>query len=191
MRKLFIVLMLIGFTGCETLSPYVQDFNIVSVQDETKMGQMLQAEVAKEMQLVSTASQVNRVNAIGQRLAQALPQQIFQHKFYVVKDDTPNAFTIPGGTIYVHTGLLNLVKSDDELAGVMAHELGHAYERHPAKSVSRAYGLDYISQLLFKNQTSNFRKITLQIVKGGVLTNYSREDEREADELGFRIGLGH
>ena len=184
MSKNFLWLSLILFSGCAAVAPVVQNFNIISVEDEKKIGVEVRQEISKEMVIVNDPGMNNRVRSLGQRIVQALPRRDFDYQFYVVKEDSPNAFTIPGGAIYVHTGLLKFA-DDNELAGVLSHELGHAYARHPAKGLSRAYGVEYLTSLLFKGQPSGFQGIALQLAKGGVLLKYSREDEYQADELGY------
>lgn len=185
MKKNFILLSLLLFSGCAALEPLVQDFNIVSVADETLLGEKMSAEVAKQYPLANDSAQLQRVRVIGSRLVSALPKRDFNYEFYVVEDKTPNAFTIPGGKIYVHTGLLNFVANDAELAGVMGHEVGHAYDRHPAKSISREYGAQYLSQILFRNNKNALQTLSLQALKGGILTRYGREDELMADEIAY------
>lgn len=92
-----------------------------------------------------------------------------------------------GGHIYVHTGLIDFVGGPNELAGVLAHEIGHAYERHPTKSLSRAHGLDALAQMIFKNQEGQLKQMALGLAKGSFLTRYSREDELEADTIGYHL----
>ncbi len=188
--KLFSVLLTVSLgllSGCATVQPLIRDFNIVSLQDETALGQKMSAEVAASMPLVSDPALNQKVNAIGSRLVAALPSKPFDYHFYVVKDPSPNAFTIPGGRIYIHTGLLQFADDEEELAGVMAHEIGHAQRRHPAKGLSRTYGLDYLSGLLFKENKNQLQQMTLSFAKGTLLKSYGREDEREADEVGFYL----
>ncbi|MCM8774982.1 MAG: M48 family metallopeptidase, partial [Candidatus Omnitrophica bacterium] len=76
---------------------------------------------------------------------------------------------------------------EDELAGVIAHEIGHAYERHPTKSLSRAYGVSTLTGLIFRNDPGQIKKIALQLGTGGLLTKYGREDEREADDISYYL----
>ena len=191
MRRIFNQTMLPIFlgllAGCASLEPFVQDFNIISIPQEQQLGMQLEAEIAKEMTVVEDAQLSSRVQSVGKRLVAGLLWHDFDYRFHVVKDDTPNAFTIPGGVVYVHTGLLKLVDDDSELAGVIGHEIGHAYRRHPSKALSRAYGVQYLSKLLFKksDEQGKFRKLALDLAKGGVLSRYGRQDEYEADEAGF------
>lgn len=179
-------------SGCTTLEPYIQEFNIVSVQDEIKMGQMMQEQVAKEMQVLQDPSLEAKINRIGQNLLTGLPTRTLPYRFFVVNDATPNAFTIPGGAIYVHTGLIKFADNEAQIAGVMAHEIGHAYLRHPARSVSRAYGLQYLSQLIWNQSNTPAKKSAGSTVVGKLLettlmTRYGRSDEYQADDYGYYL----
>ncbi len=110
-----------------------------------------------------------------------------KYSIAVVKDDTVNAFALPAGYIFVNTGLLSYIKSDGELAGVLAHEIAHVDQRHSMKSISRTIGMSAILGLIV-NQSKEKRKE--QISKIGVVAinltqlGYSREAEYEADSYG-------
>lgn len=110
--------------------------------DESKQGEKAAADIAKDVKFVTDKAQVDRVNRIGQRLAAianstVIPAQYgndhlypFTWHFYVIKDKDVNAFSLPGGYVYVNSGLLDRVRSDDELAGVLGHEITHAAHHH-------------------------------------------------------------
>lgn len=94
-------------------------------------------------------------------------------------DETLNAFATPGGYIYVYTGLIKFLDSEDELAGVMGHEIAHAAQRHSTQQMTKAYGL----QIMLGVITGNTSPGTLeQIALGLASLNFSREHESEADE---------
>lgn len=173
--------------GCETLNTLLGDINIVSVEQEKEIGATVDQEIRKTLPVADDPVLTPRIRSIGRRLAAGLPLKEFDYQFFIVKDKTPNAFTIPGGKIYVHTGLIDLAQSDDEIAGVIGHEIGHAYKRHPGKSLTRAYGAEYLSQLIFKDPSNKLGQIALQYAKGGLLARYSRQDEYEADEVGYSL----
>ncbi len=177
---------LLLLTSCEYVSPLIQDANIISVADEVQAGKQMQPEIEKTMQVVNDPSLTNAVRTIGNRLTAALPSKDFDYQFYVVADDSPNAFTIPGGTIYVHTGLMKFVSDEHELAGVLAHEIGHAYERHPAKSMTRQIGLAQLANRIGAN-SGIIKQMALKIAGTGALNYYSRSDESEADRIGFEL----
>lgn len=190
MKKIILGIFCLAMPGCAYLEPMVQDFNVVSVAEEIQLGEQTAGEVRKQMQISPDPALNAKVTALGERLVQALPRRDFAYRFYVVNDKSPNAFTIPGGSIYVHTGLLEFAKSEVEVAGVMAHEIGHAYLRHPAKSISRQYGVQTLSQILFKGNAAaqgQVKKVAVQIAQNSILSRYGREDEFEADEVGFYI----
>lgn len=175
------------FSGCAYVGPVVQDFNIVSIPQEIEIGNQMAATVSRQMRVIETPSAVALVRSIGNRLILQLPSRELPYRFYVVDDKTPNAFTIPGGGIYVHTGLLSFVEDESQLAGVMAHELGHAAARHPARALSRQYGAQYLSSLIFPENRKQLQRIALDIAQTGVLMHYSRADELEADAIGFKL----
>ena len=182
----FVPIVFLFFAGCATLEPYVQDLNFISVTQERELSTQIETEIQKEM-VVVTDPEVNRyVQSIGEGLTAQLPRRDFDYRFRVVEDKTPNAFTIPGGAIYVHTGLLQMTDRN-ELAGVLGHEIGHAYARHPAKLISREYGVEYLSQLIFGKQQGKMRNIMLSLAKGGILSRYNQQDEYRADEIGFAL----
>jgi len=180
------LLVLSGCAHVEKVGTYVQDINLVSIEDEKSLGVQMSGQIDEEMKIVTDAAPNKRVNKIGQGLVSKLPEKEFEYKFYVIEDDSPNAFAIPGGSIYVHTGLLKFT-NDDELAGVLAHEIAHIQERHPTKNLTRAYGVEFISSLLLKDDSNQLKKIALDVSKGGILAKFSRDDESEADEIGYEL----
>ncbi|MCM8775502.1 MAG: M48 family metalloprotease, partial [Candidatus Omnitrophica bacterium] len=108
---------LILSAGCAYINPLIQDVNFISVPEEIQLSEQIAAEMTREMPLRQDPTLNAVVSSIGNRLAAVLPRRDFNYQFYVVQDPTPNAFTIPGGRIYIHRGLLNFVESEDELAG--------------------------------------------------------------------------
>lgn len=186
-RPYLSLFVLILFSGCAALQPFVSDINLISIQQEKELSSKIQSQIGTEMKLLQDASVTQKVRSIGEKLAKELPSREFDYQFYVVNDKTPNAFTVPGGAIYVHTGLVQFVDNEDQLAGVIAHEIGHAYERHPTKSMTRAYGFNYLKQLLLPENTQAIQNVAFNLAQGGILTKYGRDDEREADEIGFLL----
>ncbi|RNI26544.1 peptidase M48 [Rufibacter latericius] len=97
-----------------------------------------------------------------------------------------NAFATPGGHIYVFTGLIQYLDSEDELAGVLGHEIAHADQRHSIKQLQKQYGISVISRLILGNDSGNLERIFTQV--GGQLVGlkFSRDYEREADEFSVK-----
>ncbi|MFA6599562.1 MAG: M48 family metallopeptidase [Candidatus Omnitrophota bacterium] len=187
-RYVGILFVLSAMTGCASLGSYVRGVNLVPVSDEVQIGTQMNTEITKQMTILPASSpETVKVRSMGQKLVAALPTKEFDYQFDVVKDATPNAFTIPGAHIYVHTGLLSFVDNDDQLAGVIAHEIGHAYERHPAKAITRQYGVDFVSGLLFKENQNQVKTLALNLAKQGVLTKFGRSDETQSDEIAYEL----
>jgi hypothetical protein len=140
--------------------------------NEQKAGAEAAAEVAKEVHLSTDKSMIARVNTIGQKLAALADTTIipasfgndkvykFNYTFHVVDDPDVNAFSLPGGYIYVNSGLLALVRSDDELAGVLGHEITHAahhhafQEEHDDRTIQAAGLLAMIAAVLAESSQS-------------------------------------
>ncbi len=137
--------------------------------DDQRAGEEQKSEVAAALGLVRDAKVQTLVEAIGRRLLAHAPPRTFNYTFGVVDQWPPNAFTLPGGAVYVSRGLLVLSNSEDELANVLAHEIMHAAARHAAARQQVAGGMNPFAMVL----TSPI-----------FLAAYSRDQEREADRGG-------
>jgi len=126
------------FAACSTLT----------VQEEKKLGYQVQRQVREEYQFLREPIIVNYVRSIGQELVRAAPPSPFEFRFYVVEDEQINAFAIPGGAVYVHTGLITTAKNSGELAGVLAHEIGHVTARHVAQMYRRQRNTGFAANIV-------------------------------------------
>lgn len=126
------------------------------------------------------------VNSVGQRIVKNTERKDVQYKFYVLDTPDINAFALPGGYIYVTRGLLALVNSEAELAGVLAHEAGHIAARHSAERYSRgvltSIGAAALAVALDSSDASQALGLGSQLYT----MKYSRDQETEADMLGVR-----
>jgi len=184
----FVSLFLALFTsGCATTGGYLGDFNLVSVEEEKAIGLELQKEISSQKKITNDWKPNQKVNSIGKRLVSNLPRRDYDYEFFVIEDETPNAFAIPGGAIYVHTGLLDFVDDDHQVAGVLAHEIAHLSERHTAKNLTRIYGAQVLASMLIKDDTGVIKNMAVQMAAGGVLASFSRRDEEEADKVGYYL----
>ena len=120
-------------------------------------------------------------------MAQAAPPfNSLPWNFHVVQDDSINAFAIPGGHVYVNTGLIRNANNASQLAGVMAHEISHVLARHSTEQLSRQYGLSVIAGAVLGQDPGALSQIAAQIIAGGALARFSRDAEREADNIGIQ-----
>ena len=164
------------------------DFNLISIEEEWQLGQQLSQDVAKQVRLSNDPTLNNYVSAMGQKIVAQTPAPFNQlpWQFHVVEDPAINAFAIPGGHVYVNTGLIANADNAAELAGVMAHEISHVTARHSTEQMTRQYGLSILAGLVLGQNPGQLSQIAAQIVAGGALARFSREAEAEADELGIK-----
>ena len=112
----------------------------------------------------------------------------FAWQVKIIDDDkTLNAFAVPGGYLYVYTGLIKYLDSEDQLAGVMGHEIAHAAQRHSTQQMTKIYGIDAVRQILTGNQDADALS---QLALGLVSLKFSRKHESEADAYGVSYMCG-
>ncbi len=184
----YVLLLLLALTplGCATTGINAGDLNLVSLEEEWQLGQQTAAEVAKQVRLSRDATMNAYVNRIGQRIVAQTEMANLPWTFHVVDDDAINAFNIPGGHVYVNTGLIRAASSASELAGVMAHEITHGVSRHGTEQLSKQYGISALAGLALGNNPGVVEQIAAQVVAGGAIAKFSRGAEREADRYGIR-----
>jgi len=110
--------------------------SLISAQKERELGQEAASEVERTVGLVQDPALVGYVSEIGRRLVAHTSTPDAPYQFHVADDAEPNAFALPGGFVYVTRGLLALANMEDELAGVMGHEIGHVAARHSVRHCS-------------------------------------------------------
>jgi predicted Zn-dependent protease len=163
-----------------------------SAEVERKVGDD-QAKVIESTIGLDREPKVSRyVEAVGRRLAAQANRSDVEYRFYVVDMAAPNAFALPGGHVYVSRGLLALVNSEDELAGVMGHEIGHVEARHAIKRSQAAVAMAPVQIAagltgLAASIVSHSLAAEISNATQYALAPYSREQEREADRLGQEL----
>ncbi len=162
---------------------------LISEQDEVELGRNLHREISRRYQLTNTGQA--RVNLIGGRVARASRRPNMTYRFYVMRSDEINAFSIPGGYVYATTALLNLA-NDEELASVLSHEVAHIVARHSLKTYQQAQFFGGLADLVGSiagiagDQAGQLANMAARIAASPLLAAHNREEEREADFLGVR-----
>jgi predicted Zn-dependent protease len=162
---------------------------LLNERDEIKLGAQLHREVTKKYNLTNVG--LDRVDRVGQRCARASLRPGLPYRFHVIESKEINGFSLPGGHIYITTALLRLA-NDNELASVLAHEIGHVVARHSLKTLKQSQEYNDIAKSLGEltgvaGDTARDLGVALgQIVGAGLLTFHTRDEEREADFLGVR-----
>jgi predicted Zn-dependent protease len=179
----------IALAGCEQ-NPVTGRSQLILVSDEqaTEMGAQAYQQILSQSER-GTAAQQQRVEQIGRRIVQAAgaPATNESWTFNVIRNDTPNAFALPGGKVGVHTGMLDAVANDDQLAAVIAHEIAHVTARHSAERLSRQAltqaGVGVAGAGL---GSPTGAQLLAQAAQLGLILPFSRDQESEADRLGMR-----
>ena len=168
--------------------------NRYTLDQEVQLGRQAVAEVEKQLQLLPPDHPTCRfVNQLGQALAAKAPGYRFPYTFKVVREKSINAFALPGGPIYVHTGLIEAA-SESELAAVMGHEISHVVMRHSTRQASRAMKAQLPLAILggvlgagVGGVAGSLGQLGASLVSGSVMMKYSRDAETEADMVGAQI----
>jgi predicted Zn-dependent protease len=173
-------------------------FGSITIADEKEMGKKFDETIRAQMGFVDDPEVVIYVKGVVERVAKALPPQPYPIQSAVVANSTMNAFAIPGGYIYIFTGLILGVENEDELAAVISHELGHVTERHVAKRMEQTKYLNMASiagmvagVLLGSGGGTSGANAGMALTMGSMagaqsaFLMYTRENEREADHVGL------
>ncbi|MDX1661415.1 MAG: M48 family metalloprotease, partial [Gemmatimonadota bacterium] len=120
-----IIAVAIALVGCASSGVNKGDFNLVSYEEEWQLGAQLERDIDRQMDVLHDRASTAYVSRIGQRIVAQTELARAPWEFHVVADPSINAFNIPGGHVYVHTGLICATDNVAELAGVMAHEVAH------------------------------------------------------------------
>lgn len=188
-RGLMGAVMVIGLAGCAGTGINKGDFNIISVEEEWQLGQQLEADIAAQMPVLDSGPIYDYVNRMGRTiLAQATGDSEVADlpwEFHVIKDESVNAFNIPGGHVYIHSGLVAKADSYHELMAVMGHEVSHGLARHAVENLSKQYGIVALASLVLGENPAVYEEILASVLAGGAVMKFSRDAEREADRLGL------
>lgn len=191
----WILILLFSLTGCETLGSFNpatgrHELIFVSTPTEIQMGNSIDQQLSASEKMSQDGQLVRRIERIGQRLAQVSDRQDYAYNFKVIEKDEINAFTVPGGRIYIYTGLIKRIKSDDAIAAVLAHEIGHCSARHAIKKFQAALGFQLVSGLVLGQIEEEQAQKVAALGSGAIMTiassAYGRQDEYEADRLGLK-----
>ncbi|HLD69180.1 MAG TPA: M48 family metallopeptidase [Candidatus Omnitrophota bacterium] len=182
--------------GCASLGSYnaatgQREFIMVPTDQEVTMGEDAHRKLLTEFKLSEDPDKVARVKRIGARVSQVSERQDYQYHFFLIEKDEINAFTTPGGNVYFFTGLLDKLHNDDQVAAVLAHEVGHCAARHTIKKFQAALSYSLIGSVIFNTMKTDgeikrVAALGTDVVMNLVFSAYSRQDELQADRLGIK-----
>ncbi len=168
----------------------------ITISEEEEMSREFMRVVSRRFRIIRDPMIQEYINGIGQKILSTMPPQPFEYRFFVIKQEVYNAFAGPGGNIFINSGLIEDMESEDELAGIIAHEIIHVSSRHISQKIERS------SKIGLATLAGMVAGIFLGVAGAGAAANaisvgsmaagksaglaYSRQDEMQADELGIR-----
>ena len=184
----FLTLTLTGQAELRTLKP---GWNLFSPQQDVQLGKEAAAEVERKMQVIRNPELDSYLNNILHRLKQSPHAGNFPYTIHAVADKNVNAFSLPGGPLFVNTGLLRYADNEAQLAGVIAHEMSHVALRHATNQASKR-NLVALPAMLAGAVAGNglfgqLAQLGLGLGANSMLLKFSRTDESQADYNGAEM----
>jgi predicted Zn-dependent protease len=171
--------------SCATTGPGGQKSLIfIGTGTEVSMGKQAEKQILSQSKVLADTVWQNYVNRVGQSLAQFTARKDVSYSFTVLDSKDINAFALPGGPLYIYTGLLKLMEDEAELAAVLGHEIGHVDGRHAVRQMQPVVGIAAIEAVAFGDNSPAAQQ-ALNMVLGIALSGYGRGHELEADRFGL------
>jgi len=166
-------------------------FTIVSVPQEIEIGREEQAHVRKQMMELRDSQVSAYITQVGKRLARAAPGAKYPYSFTIANDRDINAFSLPGGPVWINRGVLHAAGNESQVAAVLAHEIAHIAQRHAADQMTKAvlakWSLGMLGAMLGNAGGAGAAQVAGALVTNGVFLKFSRDDERDADRIGLQV----
>ena len=186
----------VGVAACGPTSSYNvaterQETLFIDTAKEIALGESVARKVEEEFTVIRDPELLKQLDRVSSRIVAVADRKDLSYRFTIVQmkeagEDQPNAFALPGGPVYVTRALFDLVKSDDELAAVVSHEVGHIVAKHVVKRIQGAVGMQILQVLAGVSRAGGEARESLDLAFASILTEYSQSDELQADRLGLR-----
>ncbi|MBU1928581.1 MAG: septum formation protein Maf [Candidatus Omnitrophica bacterium] len=186
---IYCLLSTILLSGCSTeynIATGKQESFYYSTDKEVQMGQSISRSLEEELKLADDPLLQKRVEDIGKKVVAVSDRKDIDYHFKVLDDEEVNALSLPGGFVYVNKGLVDKVSSDDELAAVLAHEVGHIVARHSIKKLQGVISYSFLRLLTVPLNDAGKVGTAADMAVTELLLGFSREDELLADQLAAR-----
>lgn len=192
MRRVPQTLVILLLSGA-TAAPLSAQILGTSEREEIRVGRQAAARVEDRLPVLRRGPWPAYIEDLGQELARRSSRPELPYRFRIIDLSDVNAFALPGGYIYVYRGLLRLVENEAEIAGVLAHEIAHASERHHVEQSQKMAGLSVglgVLDALFGRRRSGLEQLGMvgaQFASLGAAARFSRDAERDADRKGVQM----
>jgi len=154
-----------------------------SIAQEEELGDLFKDIIWDQYPTIKDNAADSALHQITARLIESIDSTPYRYQFTIIDSEEINAFTIPGGNIYVFSGLIELTETPEELAAVLAHEIGHAEKRHVVDKLVKELSITAIVTILSGGDPS----VLTQILKDIIGNSFSRGQEEEADEYALKL----
>lgn len=168
----------------------------ITLREEEELSMKFLEMVRDRFELIEDPFVTEYVDNLGKRILASMPPQPFPYRFYVIKENAYNAFAAPAGHIFIHSGLIEAMEDESELAGILAHEIAHVVCRHISDKIERSSKISLgtlagLAASIFLGAAgagAAAKAVTVGSMAAGqsISLAYSREDERQADQLGLK-----
>ena len=192
MKSKHIVFRLVSFLTIIAYTILPMQALALSIGEERKIGEHLLYSVRKEMPILEEPDISQYINTLGRKVLATIGPQYFDYRFFVVKSNQFNAFAAPAGLVFFYSGLIETMRSENELLSVLAHEIGHVVSRHIAQRLDKGTKVSALSLLFgIAGLAIGVPGLSTGLLVGSMATGqainmqYSREDEEQADRLSF------
>jgi predicted Zn-dependent protease len=164
---------------------------LVSVEEEIEIGRTANEQIRKQVPELKDSTVTRYVRDVGKRLVRAAPGAKYPYTFAVADLPEINAFSLPGGPVWINRGVLSKAANESQVAAVLAHEVAHIAKRHGADRLTQGmvakWGLGLLGALLGNTRGAGTAQAAASVLTGGVFLKFNRAEEREADEAGMTI----
>ncbi len=192
-RFRYFIAFLLAFVTLLVIGGFVKSAQAMTSEEEKKLGKKVLEEIIGKLEVVRDLTLQTFINRVGRSLVNQIGRTPFEFDFYVMKANDPNAFAIPGGHIFVTTGLITLAESEPEIAGVLGHEIAHVTGRHVSQMIDRSKRLSIATlaamiagAIAGKGGPASQAIVSTAMASAeSLMLKYTRENETDADQNGL------
>jgi len=175
----------VGFSFLPFFKSNDEKLSLLSIDNEEKLGDIITTAIEKDPSTQITSNPIldSAIRIVKTRLVHNIGLTEYDYHIKVIDKNEINAFTVPGGNIYVYSGLISFCESPEELAAVLAHEMGHAEKRHVVSRLAKELGMS----ILFSAAGGGDGVLISEIGRTSLSTVFDREQEKESDDFSFAL----
>ena len=193
LRRTFLVLPLLCVSLLIFAGIFTRSAGALTAEEERKLGKKVLLDIERKSEIVDDLILQGFIERVGRSLVSYASPAPFDFQFFVIKEQSPNAFAVPGGYVFVTTGLLVLAENEHEVAGVLSHEIAHVTSRHISEMIDRSKRINMASAAAMLlgallgggGQASGAVAATAAATAQALTLKYTRENETEADQNGL------